>query len=173
MVTVPMHDGATFSWVLPDWVKLAIADSLVVFGRMEQKIIEIAWLLKDADVKEKVKTARAPAVENFEGIIGIMEEHEGKKFEGLRKTFDALSRDRNLIAHGCWLMIDGNRPWVVWHKFIEDDSSVIGEFYERPRFDDFKKKAEYLYEMCGKYHHMLEQALGRTTSALGVLPADK
>jgi hypothetical protein len=173
MVTVPMHEGATFSWVLPDWVKFAIADWLVVFGRMEQKIIEIAWLMKDADVKERVKTARAPAVENFQGILSVMEEHEGKKFDGLRKTFEALSKDRNLIAHGCWLMIDGTMPWVVWHKFIEDDASVIGEFYERPRFDDFKKKAVFMYEMCDKYHDMLEKALGKTTSALGRLPLDK
>jgi hypothetical protein len=37
-ITVPMHEGATFSWKMPDWVKLAIADSLIVFGRMEQRI---------------------------------------------------------------------------------------------------------------------------------------
>ena len=167
VITVPMHEGATFSWKMPDWVKLAIADSLIVFGRMEQRIIEIAWLLKDADIKERVKTARAPAVENFEGILGVMEEYEGKKFDGLRKTFGDLSKDRNLIAHGSWLMIDGNRPWVVWHKFIEDDSSVVGEYYEKGRFEDFKKKADYLYDMCGKYHDMLEKALDKTTSALG------
>jgi hypothetical protein len=173
VVTVPMHEGATFSWKMPEWVKLAIADSLIVFGRMEQRIIEIAWLLKDADIKERVKTARAPAVENFEGILDVMEEFEGKTFDGLRKTFEDLSKDRNLIAHGSWLMIDGARPWVVWHKFIEDESSVIGEFYEKGRFADFKKKADYLYEMCGKYHDMLEKTLGKTTSALRRVSADK
>jgi hypothetical protein len=168
-----MHEGAVMTWVLPDWVKLAIADSLILFGRLEQKIIEIAWLLKDADMKERVKTARAPAYDNFQDIIGVMEEAADKKFTALSETFEALAKSRNLIAHGCWLMVDGNRPWVVWHKFIEDDASVIGEFFEKPRFDDFLKRAEFLYDMCSKFHHMLEEELGKTTSALGRLPQGK
>ena len=173
ILTMPMHEGATFSWIMPDWVKLAIADALIVFGRLEQEIIEIAWLLKDADVKEKVKTARAPASENFQGILGVMEEQHGSKFDGLRTAFDKLSTDRNLMALGCWVLIDGVKPWVVWHKFIQDDASVIGEYFEVHRFDNFMKKADHLLDMCKKYHRMLEEALGKTTSALTRLPLDK
>jgi hypothetical protein len=41
-----MHGGASFNRELPDWVRFAIADAVVVFGRLEQEIIEIAWLIK-------------------------------------------------------------------------------------------------------------------------------
>jgi hypothetical protein len=107
------------------------------------------------------------------GILGVMEEAAGQKFDGLRTSFDVLAKDRNLMAHGCWILIDGDRPWVVWHKFIEDDASVIGEFFERPRFEKFMKKAEHLLDMCKNYHNMLEEALGKKTSALTKLPSDK
>ena len=33
---VPMPEGVRLSSELPEWVKLSIADAVVVFGRMEQ-----------------------------------------------------------------------------------------------------------------------------------------
>ena len=36
---VPMHEGACLSPELPDWVRLAVADAVVTFGRMEQEFI--------------------------------------------------------------------------------------------------------------------------------------
>jgi hypothetical protein len=173
VISVPMHEGATFSWKMPEWVKLAIAESLILFGRLEQEIIEIAWLLKDANAKEKVKVARTPATENFDGILAVVEEHTADKLNALRSAFEELARNRNLIAHGCWLMIDGAKPWVVWHKFIEDDENVVGEYFEKARFEKFKKQAEVILGTCKKYHQMLEEGSGKITSALTKLPADK
>jgi hypothetical protein len=37
-----MPEGVVLSRELPKWVKLSIADVVVVFGRMEQEAIEIA-----------------------------------------------------------------------------------------------------------------------------------
>jgi hypothetical protein len=39
-------------------VKLAMSDCIVLFGRMEQEIVEVIWLLKSADVAARVKIAR-------------------------------------------------------------------------------------------------------------------
>lgn len=47
---VSMPEGVRLSVELPEWVRLAIADAVVVFGRMEQEIIEISWITKDADL---------------------------------------------------------------------------------------------------------------------------
>ena len=51
-----MHGGARVTRELPEWVRLAIADAAVLFGRLEQEIIEIAWLIKGAN--EKVERER-------------------------------------------------------------------------------------------------------------------
>jgi hypothetical protein len=45
---VLMPEGVVLSRELPKWVKLSIADVVVVFGRMEQEAIEIAWLTNTA-----------------------------------------------------------------------------------------------------------------------------
>jgi hypothetical protein len=165
-ITVPMHEGAVFDFTIPDWLRLNIADCVILFGRIEQKTIEIAWLLNNEELKRKLKTARNPATDNFEAIVELVEQKAGQKFEALRISFDALANARNLIVHGAWLMVDGNRPWVVWHKFLEDDNSVIGEFFEKPRFDAFIRKADFLHQMLCKWHNMLESESGKKTSAL-------
>lgn len=53
---IPMPDGVHLSAELPDWVKLSIADAVVTFGRMEQEIIEISWILNDADLNKKLSS---------------------------------------------------------------------------------------------------------------------
>jgi hypothetical protein len=167
-----IHAGAKPTHELSGWVKLSIADAVVVFGRLEQEIIEIAWLVKGTDVvADRVKLSRIPATENFLEIVGVVEEAAGQRFDGLRKTFSDLAYDRNLIVHGSWLMID-DRPYVVWHKFLEDPESVIGECYDRGRFGDFMLKANTLLEMCRKFHNELEKSSGVKTSALGAISND-
>ena len=132
-----MHGGASFTQELPDWVRFAIADAVVRFGRLEQEIIEIAWLIKGANEKEqRAKVARKPATDNFDDVLRLVEAAASSALAGLRSTFDDLAKDRNLITHGAWWMVDGHKPWVVWHKFIEDSDSVMGEYYMESRFSD-------------------------------------
>lgn len=162
-----MHSGATLSRDLPDWVRLAIADAIMLFGRLEQEVIEISWLIKGAEQKvERLKVARNPATDNFSDIVALVEQAAGQELKALRSTFDDLAKDRNLIVHGAWWFVDDRRPWVVWHKFIEDNESVMGEFYENGRFADFMMKARHLYEMCRKFHDEIEKVRGVKTSAL-------
>jgi len=162
-----MHSGATLSRDLPDWVRLAIADAIMLFGRLEQEVIEISWLIKGAEQKvERLKVARNLATDNFSDIVALVEQAAGQELKALRSTFDDLAKDRNLIVHGAWWFVDDRRPWVVWHKFIEDNESVMGEFYENGRFADFMMKARHLYEMCRKFHDEIEKVRGVKTSAL-------
>jgi hypothetical protein len=111
------------------------------------------------------KIAKAPTAHNFDDIIKLMEEAAGERFDGLRGGFEALRDDRNLIAHGCWLMVD-DKPWVVWHKFIEDMESIIGQYFEKPRFEAFMKKGDFMWRSMCKYHDMLEDESGVRVSAL-------
>lgn len=163
---VPMPEGVRLSTELPDWVRLAIADAVVVFGRMEQEIIEISWILKDADLTQKLNRARAPATKNFIAALESIERQQtGLKLDALKDGFRGLADERNLIVHGAWMMVD-DRPWVVWHKFLEDDESIIGEFFEQRRFEWFMKKGEHILNTLRRFHDMLEAQTGKKTSAV-------
>ncbi|MDQ2742770.1 MAG: hypothetical protein M3Z66_10825 [Chloroflexota bacterium] len=163
---VSMPEGVRPSAELPDWVRLAIADTVVIFGRMEQEIIEISWILEDANLKQKLKLARTPAKENFIAVLESIERHEpGLKPDALKDGFKRLRDERNLIVHGAWTMMD-DKPWVVWHKFLEDDDSIIGELFEQWRFERFMKIGERLLGLLRRFHDMLEAQTGKKTSAV-------
>jgi hypothetical protein len=84
--TVPA--GAKLSLELAEWVSLSIANAVVLFGRLEQELIEIAWLVKSADVvADRVRLSRSPASEHFGEIVGLVEKAEGRRFDELRKMF--------------------------------------------------------------------------------------
>jgi hypothetical protein len=161
----PMPQGVRLSPELPDQVKLGLADAVIAFGRIEQELIEIAWVMSNADLKQRLKIARAPTKENFIDIIEAVEQAEpGLKLDALKDTVRQLADDRNLMVHGAWTMID-DKPWVVWHKFAEDTDSVIGEYFEPWRFERFMTKSLHLLGMLRQFHKMLEAQAGiKTTS---------
>jgi hypothetical protein len=165
-----MPAGVVLDLAMAEWVKIEIADCIILFGRLEQKVIEIAWdLVGTPDVKERLKRARQSAHDNFDDILSVIEEAAGMQFDAIRLAFTGLRHDRNLIAHGSWLMA-GDRPYVVWHKFITDTDSVMGEFFDKGRFEHFRKRGDKLLETCRKWHDMLSEQTGRTQSVLNRIP---
>ncbi len=161
-----MPEGVQFSSEIPDHVRLAIADAVIVFGRIEQELIEIAWMLSSADLKQRLKVARTPTTENFIAIIEAVEQTQpGLILGALKTTARQLADDRNLMVHGAWTMTD-DKPWVVWHKFAEDTDSVIGEHFERWRFEKFMTKALHILGMLRQFHEMLEQKTGVKTTSI-------
>lgn len=163
---VPMPEGTYLSPELPEWVRLAIADAVVVFGRMEQEIIEILWILKDADLKQKLKLTKGSTTDKFIAALESFEcAKEGLKLYALKDVFRGLADERNLIVHGAWNMADA-KPWVVWHKFLEDEKSVIGEFFEKWRFENFMTKGQQILNMLRTCHNTLEEQTGKKTSAI-------
>ena len=163
---IPMPEGVCLSPALPQWVRLAIADAVVLFGRTEQETTEIAWLLTDATLREKLKLARNPATDNFLTVLEAVEQQAPDlRLDELKNGFTALAQERNLIVHGAWTMVD-EKPWVVWHRFLEDDDSIIGEYFEAWRFQRFTTKGEHLLGMLRRFHDMLEEQTGKKTSAV-------
>jgi len=139
---------------------------VIVFGRMEQEAIEIAWLIGGADLKQKLRIARDPAKDTLAAIIEAVENIDGNvKLDAIKDAIVELSGERNLIVHGSWNMAN-DEPWVVWHKFIEDDDSVIGEFFEKRRFDRFMKKAATLLDTLRRYHDEVERLTGVKTTGV-------
>lgn len=166
MAHVPMPPNVPLDRDLPNWLRLAVADAIIVSGRIEQEAIEIAWLIFGADLKGKLKLSRNPAKDNIISIIEFIENTDsGLNFSALKQSANFLSFERNFIAHGSWVMA-GDKPFVVWHKFLEDDDSVIGEYFEQRRFDRFMSVAEQLLATLFEYHTMLEGLTGLKTSAI-------
>ena len=165
-----MPAGTKLDLSMPEWVKLEIADCIILFGRLEQKVVEIAWdLAGTKDVKERVRRASKSAHDNFDEILSVIEEAAGTQFDAIRFAFTGLRQDRNLIAHGAWLMA-ADKPYVVWHKFITDPESVMGEFFEKERFEHFRRRGEKLLETCRKWHDMMSEQSGSVQSALNRIP---
>jgi len=161
-----MPEDVRLSLELPEWVKLSIADAVVLFGRIEQEVIEISWVLTDAGLKERLKVARNPATDNFIAIIDSAERSWGHlTLDTLKDGFRELANDRNLIVHGAWTMTD-EKPWVVWHKFAEDTENIIGEHFEAWRFERFMAKGAYLLDMLRKLHNALEAQTDKKTTAI-------
>ena len=68
-------------------------------------------------------------------------------------------------------MVD-ERPWVVWHKFLQDAESVVGEFFDKERFEAFLRKANVMLDTSRKFHTELETSSGVKTSVLGRLSSE-
>ena len=149
---------------MPDWVRFAIADAVVIFGSLEQEIIEISWILRDAQLESKLKIARATATENYIAVLESVERQDvDLDLKESKNAFRRLADERNFIVHSSWRMLD-DKPWAVWHKFLEDDSSIIGEFFEQWRFEYFMEKAQHLLGVLKQFHDMLELGTGKRTS---------
>jgi hypothetical protein len=162
----PMPEGLWLRTELPRWLRMAIADALILFGRLEQQTIEISWLLSDAALKTKLELARNPATDNFLAVLEFVELREPDlKLDALKSGFTTLAQERNLIVHGAWTMA-GETPWVVWHKFLEDDDSIVGEFFGRRRFERLRVTGEHVLGMLRQFHDMLEKQIGKRTSAV-------
>jgi hypothetical protein len=163
---VPMPEGTRLSPELREWARFAIADAVVLFGRMEQEIIEISWILNDDDLTQKLKLTGGSTTDKFIAALESVERaEEGLKLDALKDGFKGLAEERNLIVHGAWNMTD-EKPWVVWHKFLEDDESIIGEHFERWRFERFMVKGQHIFPMLRRFHYMLEAQTGKKTSAV-------
>jgi hypothetical protein len=151
---VPMSPDTALSLELPMSVRLGIADAIVVFGRIEQQTIEIWWILEQADFNRKLHRAQRPVTKNFLEMIDAIENVGGEEFTAVKQALQQLAKERNLIVHGAWAMADGT-PWVVWHKFLEDDDSVVGEHFADIRFERFMKIGEHLLDTLKQFHNML------------------
>lgn len=180
--------GMTWSFKLPDRLKLAIADAVTIFSHIDCMVIESVWVLAQADLAQKKKIAKEHAAENIKFIRGVVEEHM-RLFIG--PTWDALAelrRERNLIAHGTWSVRFGGDtpgetspsreglPMVLWHsKMLESDDFITAESFDYWRFDKFMARARVLLNTFQQFKIQCERATEdekrSRASAAGSLPS--
>lgn len=140
-----IHPEARWNFKLPVEVKIAIADAIVIFSRIETCVLEMVWAIKGADLNQKRKLAKRRASENFTELKNFMTLPDVET-DAIWQALTQITDDRHIIAHGSWMVIDDIRPFVMWHKLIENDDTFIGEYFDYTRFEMFMKKAEKLLE---------------------------
>jgi hypothetical protein len=164
--------GMTWSFDLPDRLRLAIADAVTIFSRIDSMIIEGIWVLEQADAKRRRQIAKEKAYENIKYVRSVVEQHMKLDLAETWDAIDELRQERNLIAHGVWMMRFGGNspgetavpatgvPMVVWHsKMVESEDFVTAECFEFWKFDRFMDRAKVLLDTFTKFRYMTEDAI--------------
>jgi hypothetical protein len=156
------------SFALPDKLKLAIADAITLYSRIESCIVEIIWELEQADLERKRQIAKSWGDQNFRLIKrAIQQIIPEAKTDAIWPALKHLGKERNIIAHGVWMWTDDNRPLVVWHaKFLEEEDWIGAEYFPFERFDYFIRHAEVLMNTFAEFKlklvEMIDEAKAET-----------
>lgn len=148
------HRSPDLKWTfdLPDRLKIAIADAIVLYSRIESCCVEIIWELEQADLERKKQIAKAWGDQNFRLLKQALKQLHNAKTDRIWPTLKALGKERNLIGHGVWMWTNEDRPLVVWHsKFLEEDDWVGAEFFDWTRFEYFMERATVLMNTFGQF----------------------
>ena len=154
-MTIAKHPRLSFE--LPDRLKIAIADAIVLYSRMESLCIEIIWEIEQPGLERKKEIAKNWGEQNFKLLRDAVKQLPGAKTDAIWPTVKRLGKERNLIGHGVWAWTpDEGRPLVVWHaKFLENVDWVGAEYFDWARFDLFKKRATALVNMLDQFKRLL------------------
>ncbi len=164
--------GMTWSFDLPVKLKLAIADAVTIFSRIDSMIIEGIWILEQADAKRRRQIAKEKAYENIKYVRDIVAQHMKLDVTPTWAALDELRQERNLIAHGVWMMRFGGDtpgetavppiglPMVLWHsKMVESEDFVTAESFDYWKFERYTKRATLLLDTFTKFRYMTEDAI--------------
>ena len=146
------------SFDLPGKLKFAIATSITLFSRLDTCILECIWADQQPDIERKKKLAKGHAAGNIKAVQDVVARATNDmEFDAIWKTLSDLLAQRNLIAHGAW-MVDGNGiPVVVWHsKMLENDDEVGGELFPYEKFDHFLKRASIMLNTFSEFKRMID-----------------
>ena len=154
---IPPVDGTTWDFNLPDKLKIAIADAIVVFARLETITLETVWIFEDSTLEEKKDLTRDWVTKNFRKIKRVVRLIPEAKTDKIWPTLEHLAAERNLIAHGFWSVDNAGRPTVLSHKFLESEDYVTGEIFDYARFEYFQKRADHMLNTFRLFKTMLDE----------------
>ncbi len=164
----PPPPKAEWHLELPDKLKIAIADAVVVFARLETIALETVWIFEDSSLEEKRELTRDFVTKHFKKIKKVVKQIQGAETDKIWPTLAHLASERNLIAHGFWSVNEEQRPVVLSHKFLESEDYVTGEFFDYARFDYFMKRADHLLNTFRLFKTMLESMSKEDRIAAGL-----
>jgi hypothetical protein len=158
---VARHRSPDLKWSfdLPDRLKIAIADAITLYSRIEFCCFEVIRELEQADLERKRQIAKAWGDQNFRILKQAVDQSPGAETDKICPALKTLGKERNLIGHGVWMWTSEKRPLVVWHsKFLEVDDWVGAEFFDWSRFDHFMKRATVLMNTFAQFKLLVVKA---------------
>jgi hypothetical protein len=170
----PPNPPVSWSFDLPDKLKLAIADCITLYSKMESCVVELIWELEQADLPRKQEVARTWGDKNFRVVKKAVNSLPGVETDAIWPALKMLTKERNLIGHGVWMMADDGRPLVVWHaKFLESNDWVGAEYFDWPRFDRFLISGRVLVQTFADFKALLQDGFAEEKAALAAARAGK
>lgn len=155
-------DELQLSGDLSDHLKMAIGDAVTIFSKIDAKMLEIIWLLSEADLAKKKKLAREHSAGNMKSLEEAFRLIPGAETGEIWRTCEALRRERNLIAHGIWLVDQFGNPQVTWHRRdLESDDYTVVEHFSFERFDHFLQRGHLLLKTFSDIERQLQEILPR------------
>jgi hypothetical protein len=151
----------SWSFDLPPQLKLAIADAVTLYSKIDSCVLETIWVLEQAPLARKKQLSRQFSADNMKAIETAVRSIPGAESDAIWPTVKALRDERNLIAHGVWMIASNGRPVVVWHrKFLESEPYVTGEYFDYRRFNYFLDRGAALLQTFAEFKKLLEEAIG-------------
>jgi hypothetical protein len=144
---------------LPDKLKLAIADCILLYSNIESCIVELVWLIEDADTERRMRIARSWSSTNFKIVKQVIKLIPGAESDAVWTTLKNLGEERNLIGHGVWLITHEGRPMVVWHARSEDHENIEAQYFDWARFDQFLILASAVLKTFAQFKQLFEAAI--------------
>lgn len=169
----PNPPPASWSFDLPDKLKLAIADCIALYSKMESCVVELIWELERADLPRKQEIARNWGDQNFQILKKAIKLLPGVETNAVWRALKELTKERNLIGHGVWMITDEDRPVVGWHsKFLESDDWAGAEYFDWTRFDYFLTRVRGLSQTFVNFQRLVEQLPAPWAETVGPVSSD-
>jgi len=167
-LSTPPHPNAAWHFELPEKLKIAIADCVVVFARIETIALETVWIFEDSTLEEKRELTGDFVSKHLKKIKRVVKRIPGARTDKIWPTLEHLASERNLIVHGFWSVNEEGLPVVLSHKFLESEDYVSGEFFDYARFDYFLKRTNHLLNTFRQFKTMLEEMPRENRIAAGL-----
>src|SRR5260221_14514113 len=97
-----VNDDRPKSWSfdLPDKLKIAIADCITVHNKIESCIVETVWVAEQANLERKKEIARGWGKQNVRIVRRIVESIPGAQSDEIWPGLTDLGKERNIVGHG-------------------------------------------------------------------------
>ncbi len=116
---------------IPDKFKIALADFIINFERIEAAMDQLIWWSAHIDdpYTGRVLIARLDIRPKCEMALKILDGLSSKKpykaFKRLNKNIEALTKSRNTIVHGWWVVF-GDTAAAMSTRFTGEPGAVMG-----------------------------------------------
>jgi hypothetical protein len=143
------------SFDLPNDLKLAIANAVVSFAKLEMAVEELIWELVGLSFAHGRMLTRMDTRPKFELVKKLLLElvpPERRKTlaPNIWKAIEDLREDRNDIVHGTWVIFNG-QPALVSHRYSAPPDEVGTKLFPIERLQLCVREAEMLEELFVKH----------------------